>query len=168
MSDPEMESYLQAYLACVDELESAVAGLSEIDLDKNAGRGWTIRQIVHHVTDGDDIWKNCILLILGTPGAEFHLSWYWVLTQDEWVAHWQYQQRGIQDSLMRLRVNRRFIVDLLRKRSDAWQSSARIHWPGDAQESLITIAEIIGLQTNHARNHSSDICAIRQLGNSSR
>lgn len=25
-----------------------------------SGGGWTIRQIVHHIVDGDDIWKLCI------------------------------------------------------------------------------------------------------------
>jgi hypothetical protein len=164
MIDPAMEVSLQTFLVCVEELESTLSGLNKEDLNRNAGEGWTIRQIVHHIADGDDIWKYCVLMVLGNPGVEFHLSWYWNIPQDEWTTHWRYQQREIQPSLKRFRVNREYIVDLLRKRPDAWQTSARIHWPGDIQETQITIAEIIGMQTNHSRNHCSDIRAICQLG----
>ena len=163
MINPAMEVSLQSFLACVEELESTLSGVDEKDLDRNAGEGWTIRQIVHHIADGDDLWKNCVLMVLGNPGTEFHLSWYWNIPQDEWTTHWRYQQREIQSSLKRFRVNREYIVDLLRKRPDAWQASARVHWPRDRKETRITIAEIIGMQTNHSRNHCADIRAINRL-----
>jgi hypothetical protein len=163
--EPAMEASLQAYLDCVEEMESAVSGLSEADLNLNAGAGWTIRQMVHHVADGDDIWKNCILLILGNAGAEFHLSWYWTIPQDEWAVHWAYHQRDIRDSLARFCVNRKMIVDLLRLRPDAWHSFAVVHWPGDAQATHITIEEVVKLQTLHPHGHCSEIMMIRQQQN---
>lgn len=159
---PAIEISLQAYQACVDELESSVADMKDVTLDLSIGQGWTIRQIIHHVADGDDIWKNCILLILGNPGAEFHLSWYWNVSQDEWVDHWRYDQRDIQHSLARFRINRKTIADLLRMRPEAWLDSALIHWPGDDVDTKITIADVIQLQTNHVNGHCANIRAIRQ------
>ena len=39
------------------QLEAAIAGLTEEELDlAQTADTWTIRQIVHHVVDGDDIW----------------------------------------------------------------------------------------------------------------
>jgi DinB superfamily len=164
MVDLEIEVPLKSFLACVEELESTVSGLRDNDLDRNAGEGWTIRQIVHHIADGDDIWKNCIQMVLGNPGSEFHLSWYWSIPQDVWTVHWRYQQRDIQLSLMRFRVNREYIVDLLSRRPEAWQAYACVHWPGDMQETRITIADVIEMQTNHVHNHCADIREICQLG----
>ena len=51
-------------------LEAAVLGLPDDVLDfVPGGGGWTIRQIVHHVVDGDDIWKLGIKLAMGAYSA---------------------------------------------------------------------------------------------------
>ena len=57
---------LARYIDGVAQLEAAIVGLTESDLDiaQAAGR-WTIRQIVHHVIDGDDLRKVCIKAALG-------------------------------------------------------------------------------------------------------
>ena len=53
-------------------LERAVSGLRDADLDrKPSGGGWSIREIVHHIADGDDIWKMCIKMAIGNEQAEF-------------------------------------------------------------------------------------------------
>jgi hypothetical protein len=42
-------------------LEAVVAGLGETDLDRRLDEhSWSIRQIIHHLADWDDIWKVCI------------------------------------------------------------------------------------------------------------
>ena len=42
-------------------LENALASLSDIELDyAPLNGGWTIRQIIHHIADGDDLWKTGI------------------------------------------------------------------------------------------------------------
>ncbi len=72
-------------------LERALAGLREADLDTVPSKGgWTIRQIVRHLVDGDDIWKMCIKQAFGNDQSEFSLDWYRVLPQDTWVDRWAY------------------------------------------------------------------------------
>ena len=47
-------------------LENALAGLSDTELDYvPSNGGWSIRQIVHHLVDGDDLWKMYIKIALG-------------------------------------------------------------------------------------------------------
>jgi len=159
MSDT-MEASLEAYTVCVDELESNLHGLSEADLNQGPIDGWTIRQIVHHLADGDELWKTCILLALGNPGAEFHLDWYWGVRQDDWAEQWSYDRRDIGTALSRLRVNRQHIVELLKQRPEAWNYVARIHWPSRPVESQISIAEVVKMQTDHMLNHLGDILTI--------
>ena len=161
--DPSMEIALKQYLDCGTTLESAVEGLREVDLDQRADEGWSIRQMVHHIADGDDIWKNCILLILGKPDTEFDLSWYWSIPQENWADFWGYSSRDIHGSLARFRANREMIVDLLRIRPETWRSSAIIHWPRDSQASRISIEDVVEMQTRHPRGHCSEILNIRQV-----
>lgn len=81
-------------------LERAVADLQDADLDAmpSAG-GWTIGQIVHHIVDGDDIWKLCIKMAIGNEQSEFALGWYCAQPQELWGDRWAYTRRPIDVSL---------------------------------------------------------------------
>ena len=75
---PEAETIMAATPTARAGLEAAVAGLSENELDSPRG-GWSIRQIVDHIVDGDDLWKTCIKAALGNSEGQFSLLWYWDL-----------------------------------------------------------------------------------------
>ena len=88
---------LARYTDGVAQLEAAIVGLTESDLDiAQAADTWTIRQIVHHVIDGDDLRKVCIKAALGNSEGIFSLQWYWDKPQDEWVESWDYAGRAIE------------------------------------------------------------------------
>ena len=95
-------------------LEAAITGLSATSLDVALSNdSWTIRQIVHHLADGDDIWKVFIKQAIGNPGGEFVLEWYWQVPQEEWAERWAYWERAIEPSLALYRASRCHIVQLL-------------------------------------------------------
>ena len=51
---------LKRYLKLPDRLETAIAGLSESQLDLTLDSGWSIREYVHHTVEGELIWQvNC-------------------------------------------------------------------------------------------------------------
>jgi hypothetical protein len=55
---PEQEQ-LELYLSGVRELEAAVAGLSEADLELSLHPdSWTIRHIVHHLADSETLFMR--------------------------------------------------------------------------------------------------------------
>jgi len=143
-------------------LEAALAGLAESDLDRAlAEDAWTIRQIVHHVTDGDDIWSIGIKAILGNPEGSFNLQWYWDRPQMEWAEKWQYASRPIEPSLALLRANRQHILDLVRRLPDAWEQSTHIRWP-QGEEEHITVGDVLEMQAGHVFGHIGDIERIRR------
>ncbi len=83
------ENVLCRYAEGPARLEAALAGLTEAQLDLTlAAGGWSIRQIAHHVVDGDDLWKTPIKAALGCPSEPFSLLWYWDHPQDEWAERW--------------------------------------------------------------------------------
>ena len=95
------------------QLEAVLMGLTESDLDlARTSDSWTIRQIVHHLADGDDLWKTCIKAALGNSEGSFSLQWYWDKPQTEWAENWKYANRSIEPSLALLRANRHNIVEL--------------------------------------------------------
>jgi hypothetical protein len=158
--DPE--AILARYADGPAQLEAAIAGLTEEELDlAQSADTWTIRQIVHHVVDGDDIWKIGIKAALGNSSGTFTLQWYWDRPQDEWVESWDYAGRDIEPSLALFRANRRHILQLLSQIPDAWERHIFIQWP-DEQQAQISVGYIVEMQADHVRGHINDIRLIWQ------
>jgi hypothetical protein len=143
-------------------LDSAVAGLSESNLDLTlSDDSWSIRQIVHHIVDGDDIWKICIKTALGNSDAVFSLQWYTVKSQMEWSESWAYARRDIAPSLALFHANRVHIVDILEHIPEACERSVSLLRPGKP-EMRITVFDVLELHVRHLSDHIGDIQATRQ------
>lgn len=156
------ENVLTQYADGPTLLDQALSGLSDTDLDLTLGEdSWSIRQIVHHVADGDDIWKTCIKTALGNSDALFSLQWYIIRSQMEWSESWAYPCRGLASSLELYRANRRHIVDLLEHIPGALEKSIRFDRPG-REEIRITIFDVVELHVRHLTEHIESINAIRQ------
>ncbi|MFZ5855930.1 MAG: DinB family protein [Chloroflexota bacterium] len=143
-------------------LDTALAGLSETDLDlAPSADEWSIRQIVHHIVDGDDLWKTCIKIALGNSDAVFSLGWYAVKSQEEWSESWAYPRRSLDSSIALYRANRAHIVDLLEHVPGALEKSIRFDRPGK-EEMRITVFDVVELHVQHLEEHIASIKAIRQ------
>ena len=143
-------------------LETAIAGLSATGLDVALSNdSWTIRQIVHHLADGDDLWKAFVKQAIGNPGSEFVLEWYWQIPQDEWVERWAYREREIEPSLALYRASRCHIVQLLEHTPGVWEKRLRIRWP-DGEEQDVSVRWVVEMQTRHIEDHLNEIREIRQ------
>ncbi len=154
---------LTDYAAGPNRLEAALAGLPTAGLDLAlSGDNWTIRQIVHHVTDGDDIWKVFIKRAIGHPGGEFSLQWYWQIPQDEWAEQWAYEKRAIEPSLALFRASRCHIVQLLEHVPEAWGKSLRVRWPS-GEEQQVSVIWVVEMQARHVVGHIGDIRRIREV-----
>jgi uncharacterized damage-inducible protein DinB len=145
-------------------LEHTVMGLRDADLDaKPSGGGWSVRQIVHHIVDGDDIWKLCIKMAIGNEQAEFALQWYWSQTQDTWADRWAYSQRSIGASLSLLKATREHVLQLLASVPEAWNRAVVVRTPQGEIEQ-VPVGFVIQMQADHVFHHVERIRAILQEG----
>jgi hypothetical protein len=142
-------------------LERVLAGLGEGDLDTPpANGGWTIRQIVHHVVDGDDLWKTCIKASLGNERGEFTLGWYWALPQEEWADRWAYAHRSVDVSLALLKASRGHVLQLLERVPDGWCRSIGVR-KSDGEIERLPVGTIVAMQTDHLEHHVNRILAMQ-------
>jgi hypothetical protein len=159
----DREAIIARYADGPNQLETAIAGLSEGQLDIAESDGtWTIRQIVHHVADGDDIWKVFVKRAIGNPTGKFDLQWYWARPQDEWVKSWAYASRDIGPSLALFRANRGHIVQLLEHVPEVWERSLLVRW-SDGEEEEVQVAWVVKMQAEHVPGHVDDIRRARQV-----
>jgi uncharacterized damage-inducible protein DinB len=141
-------------------LEQAVAGLQDADLDRRpSAGGWSIRQIVHHIVDGDDIWKGCIKMAIGNEQAEFALAWYWSQTQDTWADRWAYSQRPIGTSLSLLKATREHVLQLLECMPETWDRSVTLRTK-QGETERVPVGFVVEMQANHVIHHVERIRAI--------
>lgn len=143
-------------------LEHALAGLQDADLDAPPAQGgWTIRQIVHHIVDGDDLWKACIKAALGNEQGEFTLEWYWVVPQDTWAERWAYDRRAIDVSLALFEATRAHVTQLVAQVPDGWSRSIAVRKP-TGETPRLTVGAIVEMQADHVQHHVERILAIRK------
>ncbi|HPR87722.1 MAG TPA: DinB family protein [bacterium] len=151
---------LSRYREGPHQLEQVVMPLSEADLDaRPAQGGWTIRQIVHHIVDGDDIWKMCIKMAMGNEDGEFALEWYWALPQQTWAERWAYAKRSLDVSLALFRAERAHVVQLLESAPEVWERSVTLRTPKGEVER-VPVGFVVQMQADHVAHHIERIHAI--------
>lgn len=143
-------------------LGNALTGLSNNEMDFTPSNGgWTIRQIVHHIVDGDDLWKTSIKMALGNENAEFTLAWYLAFPQTEWAKRWSYENRSIEISLSLFRANRNHILQLLEHVYDGWKKSIKYRNPNGEIE-VVPVGFVVKMQADHVAHHVKRISEIRK------
>lgn len=159
---PSPEALLARYAQGPALLEQALAGLRDEDLDAPPSLGaWTIRQIAHHIVDGDDLWKTCIKAALGEGPDPFSLGWYAALTQAQWAERWAYGQRPLEPSLALFRANRAHILQLLAHVPGAWDCAIGFRTRRGEVERT-PVSEVIQDQADHVVHHVDRILALRR------
>jgi len=156
----DRSTVLVDYLAAPDRLAQAVTGLDATTLDRSlTADTWTIRQLVHHIVDGDDVWNVGIKAAIGNPDGVFTLQWYWDMPQTTWAEKWRYADRDVSPSLELFRANRRHIAQLLEIVPEAWDRAITISVRGRDDERA-SVAEVVEMQARHALGHITEIEAI--------
>ncbi len=144
-----------------ERLEAAIAGLDEAGLDLK-GTGWSIREYVHHIVEGELIWEVNLRAAAGQDGTAFPMEWYFSRPQDAWVKSWKYPVRPIGPALGLYRASTCNLVEFLRVIPEAvWKHSGRVTWPDEHEVSQLTVRDILLIQIRHLDGHSADIQAIR-------
>lgn len=162
LDQTDTQTILTQYTDGPSLLDSALSGLSDTDLDlAPSADEWSIRQIVHHLVDGDDLWKTCIKIALGNSEALFSLQWYAVKSQEAWSESWAYANRSLLSSLALYRANRAHILDLIEHIPGALEKSVLLERRG--KEAIrVTVFDVVELHVQHLEEHIASIKAIRQ------
>jgi hypothetical protein len=161
----EQSRILRDYADCLNLLRASIDGLQGPELDFSRKQDeWTVREIIHHITDGDYIWKICIQMALGESERPFHLKWYWETDQVRWSHLWAYSSRDIETSIALLEANRNHTVELLSRVPGSLSRTINIEWPSGDQEE-VNVEWVLDVQTSHIEGHVEEIRKIREAGN---
>ncbi|MEW9702398.1 DinB family protein [Paenibacillus sp. SI8] len=137
------------------ELEAAIQGLSDVELDQAEAPGkWSIRQQVLHMIDLELVTVHKVKFALAESGREFVGNGF---SQDTWCAGLDYANRPIESELAMFRAVRQHIIGLCK------------HLPGALQRTVITsnceesVAKLLKIMSGHATHHIRVINRIRGI-----
>lgn len=157
---PTHQEMLANYLSFPERLASAVSGLSEAQLDLTGGPDeWSIRQIVHHLADGQTMWTVCMRVAIGTPGTAMQFPSY--PGNDAWSACLAYAERSIEPGLTLLQALHAEIAELLTLMPEAWEREVVMGVPGSGNEKAYKVARIIEFTSEHFVEHLGEIETIK-------
>jgi uncharacterized damage-inducible protein DinB len=156
------EEIIGQYAAGSEQLDTALEGLSESDLDLSRAQGkWTIRQIVHHIADAEDLWETGIKAALGNSGCAFDFNWY--IPDNKCAEPLDYANRPITDAVELFKAIRSHVVQMINHLPNAWERYI-IFTHGDlVKEKKITVGELIEWQVRHLLLHIEQIRDTRKV-----
>ena len=158
---PSREQIIAHFGSGPSRLAAAVASLSDKALDLSPAPGeWSIRQIVHHLADGNDIWSTGLKKAIFASGALLRFEGF--PGNDPWAEAMHYDKRSIQPALALFTAHIQVMVQLLEEFPTAWGNTMVL---ADAEGKAIqtwTIGTLIDMLSKHLDGHLVTIAAIKQ------
>ncbi len=140
----------------IKEFNEMVNDLTEEDLNRKRAEGkWTVREIIHHIADAEDIWKSIIKAAVGNPGCDYDMNWYPI--DNKWAPVMGYAERGVENSIELFRVSRNQIIELVEYKPDAWDNFVTAKWENLPDGKEFRVGEIVSFQILHLNRHLKQI-----------
>ena len=128
------------YASGIQAVDESLAGLSEADLDLARAEGkWTIREIVHHIADAEDLWEIAFKSALGNYGCLFDASWY--IINNKWAEPLHYATRPVDEAVGLYKAIRYQVLELLEHVPGAWEKHVLFHWGDPSEAHKMTVGE---------------------------
>jgi hypothetical protein len=133
------------------KLEAVVSKLTDIQLDTHIGEGkWTIRQISHHIADGN--MNACTRMKLIATEEKPILKPY---NQDQWAALADCKSSPIEPTLMILKgLHERWVIFLRSLPETSWTREG-IH----LENGKVSLFDVLKTYSNHGESHLQQIIA---------
>ncbi len=156
------EETIALYSRGGDDVEAALAGLTEADLDlTRAPEEWSIRQIVHHLAESESMFLMTFKSALAQSGSTFIRNLY---DQAHWVETLAYKERAIEPSLALIKATRRHIAQLLQHIPDHWDRYILLKfasWKGKGDR--VTVGQLLDGMNWHLAEHCAEIHETRRI-----
>ena len=158
-----LEEQLALYAQGPDELDAALAGLSEEDLDRVRAGQPTIRQLVEHVVDQDVRWTMCMQVAVIMPGYTYDHEWFSRTRREPGIGHGAGRERAIAPLVTLLRSNRTHMLAMLHYLPDAWTRHVRFTRGAEQDAQTLTVGHMVWRQAIHDLKHIEQIRQARRM-----
>lgn len=150
------EDLMAMYARSLDELDEALAGLSDAEMGLTLHKdSWNIRQIVHHIADTDILYGETMKVALSASGGQMDRSR--AVGNERISSEPEYRDRPVASSVALFRTFHAYILDIVKYIPDAGER----HVIGNDSRKH-TFAQMIQSVVGHSAEHIDEIWEIRK------
>ena len=152
MADDEETDALRAWRSLARDIEKALDGLAEKDLDLRGGsEGWSIRETVHHLVESDLVMATAMIAALARSGCVY--DWSWVTPDLSWMQRVGYSAAPVRPALEALKALSEHVAGLVGAGPDAYLREVQLLDAPGAKPYTKTVRDLLVQQVEHAREH---------------
>jgi hypothetical protein len=156
----ERSEIIRGWLHLADEIQKALDGLGESELDLRGGpEDWSIRETTHHLVESSLIAANILIAALATNGCVF--DWSWVNPDKSWMKRLGYDSAPIGPALQALRTLSEHFAGLIGAHPDGLMRTVRLLDAPGAKPHAETVEDILREQIEHTAGHLRAIAETR-------
>ncbi|WP_165227362.1 DinB family protein [Aquisphaera insulae] len=145
---------IEAFLSGPVQVRRLVADMSRDQIEARPVPGrWSTLEVVCHLTDSDQAWCHRMKRVI----AE-HLPLLIGYDETRFTAAMRYHDRKLEPELALMEAMRRQMGDILRSLPEEAWSRAGVH----NERGLVTLEEMVGLETEHVAHHVRFLVEKRQ------
>jgi hypothetical protein len=150
---------LTHFTADPDRLESAVAGLTEDQLDLAEAPGqWSIRQIVHHLSDDCDVWSFGIKRAIAVDGVSIRFGPF--PGNEPWANALAFDRRPIAPALALFSAHRALLAQIVSALPASWDRCVNAV-DDQGQTFQIPVGGALKMLSDHLQEHLATIARIK-------
>ncbi len=146
------EASLRRFIDGAEDLAALAEDLPDGDLDlRSEPDGWTVREIIHHVSDDGDVWSMCIKKALATPGVLVRLEGF--PGNEPWAEALAFARRDTGPAVRLIRAHRCYLAHVLEHFEGAWDRSIRLANAEGQVVREMSVREMVTMLTDHMLEH---------------
>ena len=152
---------LEAWRRMPADVERAVAGLSESELDLRDGADTlSIREIVHHLVESNLVASNIVIAALAKSGSVF--DWSWVTPGGTWFERLGYSRVPVAPALAALRAICEHLAAVVGASADGLSREVQLLDAPGAKLYPRSVAGVLRQEVDHAREHLGEVARTRE------
>lgn len=153
MTDIDRTALLGRYRSAVDDLDDAVAGITDADLDHlQASGGWTARQVIHHLADSETMAYIRLRRLIAEDGPVIR-----GYDEPEWARRLHYN-RPIETSLAVVAAVRAASLQLLEALTPSEWGRTGTH----SESGAYSVDRWLSIYAGHTHDHADQIRKARR------
>jgi hypothetical protein len=136
----------------LNELDAVMESVTDDQLDWSEKEGeWSIRQVIHHLTDDGNVFTFIIERALVTPGGKVVFGEF--PGNEVWAEQLGFDHRPITQAWELIHAQRRYLAELVSHFPDRWDNQVNYYNIGGEKLSEQSVENIIVMLTEHLREH---------------
>lgn len=156
------EETLALYARGGEDVEATLAGLSESDFDlKRAPDEWSIREIVHHLSETESLFLLALKSALAQSGSTYVRNPY---DQAHWVEALAYKQRAVEPSVALIKATHQHLAHLMQHIPDYTERYVLLKFADQEGEGRkLTVEQLLNAVNGHLVEHCAEIRETRRV-----